>query len=288
MKIINAYLSGWKFLRHHRKMWLLLYLMQFVIALLAALPLAGYLGQTVGHSLDLTNSLGRFDYTFLNDLWLNFGGGLRPMFQQTLSAIAFYFFLSAFLTGGILTMIKSWQEGNQLTGFFAGAGHFFWRVLRLGFYFLIPQLLLLLLMGTLFLKMTNNMFPFELESELEIIRAAKLLLPIYLILATILFMIHDLAKIVLLHRDETWLTQTIRESFRLAFRHFFTFFPLYLLNVLAVVALTVIYYLLKQSITQIALWQVVIGFLLGQLYLFLRVGMKVVNLGALEALYSSR
>jgi hypothetical protein len=288
MKVLNAYLKGWKILLQHRKMWLLLYLMQFVIALLAALPLAGYLGQTVGHSLDLTNSLGRFDYTFLNDIWFNFGRGLRPMFQQTLSAIAFYFFLSAFLTGGILTMIKTWKEGNNLSGFFAGAGHFFWRVLRLGFYFLIPQLLLFLLMGSLFLKMTNNMFPFELESELEIINAAKLLLPIYLILATILFMIHDLAKIVLLHRDETWLTQSIRESIRLAFRHFHKFFPLYLLNVLAVLVLTVVYYLLKQSVTQIELWQIVVAFLLGQLYLFLRVGMKVVNLGALEALYAER
>jgi len=287
MKITQAYISGWKALLQNKKMWLALYGVQVFLALLAALPFSGYLGSTVGQSLDLTNSLGRFDYTFINDFLLTYGGGFKAILNQSFGFILLYLLLMAFLMGGILTVIKSWKKTDSFADFFLGAGHFFWRILRMSFYFLIPQLLLMGIMGGIFLKMTNYLSPFELESETVIINAAYLLLPIYLFLATILFMIHDLAKLSLVHRDENWLTSTIRDSYKIAFSNFRKYFPLYLLNIFFLLLLSGIYVFINQLFSPSSLAQIIVFLLLGQFYLFLRMGLKVVNLASLNELYSN-
>ncbi len=281
MKITAAYISGWKALLQHKKMWLGLYGLQVFVAFFAAVPFSGFLGRTVGHSLDLTNSLGRFDYTFLNDFLLNYGSGFKALLNQSMGFIMLYFVLMVFLMGGILTILKSWRQTKSLSEFYLGAGHYFWRILRLSIYFLIFHGALLSLFGFLFLKATNDLSLFELENENIIINAVRVLLPIYLVLSSILFLAHDLAKLLLVREDKTWLTSIIRDAFKNTFKRFRTYYPLYLLNILTFVFLTVIYVLIHGQIAPKSMGQVALVFVLGQLYLFLRMGLKVVNLGSL-------
>ncbi len=287
MNITQAYIGGWKTLFKTSKMWWALYAFQFALALLAIWPFSGYLSKTVGQSLNLQKSLGFFDYTFINDFLIEYGEGFQSLLDQSLGFILLYFLISVFLTGGILVIIKNREETDSYAGFFLGAGHFFWRILRLTFYFLIPQTLLLGLFFGLFMSITNNMSPFELESELVIINTVIWILPLYLLLAIILLMIQDLAKILLVHRDESWLTATIRTSFQIAFKHFWKFFPLYLLHLAVFLIISAIYYFLNKMFTPIPFWQVLSVFLIGQLYLFLRVGLKIVNLASINFLFLS-
>jgi len=270
-----------------KKMWLGLYALQFLLALFAAIPFAGYLGRTVGQSLDLNNSLGRFDYTFLNDLWLNYGSGLKALMNQSTGFVALYFLAMIFLMGGILTVIKSWKQSQSLSGFFSGAGHFFWRTSRLSIYFLIFQGLLAALFGYIFLEATNNMSPFELESESVIIKAGMILLPIHLVLSSFLFLVHDLAKLLLVHRDKIWMTGIIRDAFKMAFQKISKYYPLYLINIISFVILTAIYLSIHEQIAPTTFGQVLTVFLLGQFYLLLRMGLKLVNLNSLNELYTS-
>ncbi|MFT4666121.1 MAG: hypothetical protein ACI8YQ_004067 [Polaribacter sp.] len=287
MKITEAYIAGWKALLQHKKMWLGLYGIQLFVAFFAAIPFSGFLGRTVGHSLDLTNSLGRFDYTFLNDFLLNYGSGFKALLNQSTGFILLYFILMAFLMGGILTILKSWKQTESLSSFFLGSGHFFWRILRLSVYFLFFQGILITLFGFLFLKATNDMSLFELENEIIIINAVMVLLPIYLILSSILFLIHDLAKLFLVQEDKYWLTSIIRDAFKKVFKQLRIYYPLYLLNILTFVFLTVIYVLVRGQVAPTSMGQVALVFVIGQLYLFFRMGLKVVNLGSLNEVVAS-
>ena len=284
MKIISAYIAGWKILFQHKKIWLLLYLVQLIVAGMATIPFADYIEKTVGRSLDIKESMGRFDYTFFNDFLTNYGSGFEVLLMMWLGFIALYFVIGIFLTGGVLRMVEDERHHLSLSEFISGAGHFFWRLLRLSFYFLLLQGLLLAVMGFIFLQKTNYLNPFELESEVIIIKAAALLLPIYLLLAILLFMIHDLVKLHLLRQDASWLHYLIRDGFKTSIKNFFSFFPLYLLNIIFFLLWSVLYYYLNYLLSPTTLGQVFFFFFLGQVYLFIRVGMKVINLGSMNVL----
>ena len=134
--------------------------------------------------------------------------------------------------------------------------------------------------------MTNNMSPFEMESELVIINSALILLPFYLILAGILYMAHDLAKIILVNQNYPSLTKTIKDSITIGFFHFRKFYPLYILNMAVLLAITIIYFWIKEQFAPQIMWQIIIVFVLGQIYLFFRMGLKVVNLASINELYN--
>ncbi|MFK7809871.1 MAG: hypothetical protein AB8F74_18840 [Saprospiraceae bacterium] len=284
MKVIKAYILGWKTLLQLKKMWLGLYAIQAFTAMLAVIPVSRYLGKTVGHSLDLPNSLGRFDYTFFTDFLHEYGDGFTALVSQSFGYVFIYFLVMIFLMGGILTKIKSRQTKISGKNFFQGGGHFFWRLFRLSFYFLLLHAILFGLFTFLFLQQTNYVSLFELENELVIINTLVYLLPAYLILASILFMIHDITKIELTQRDDRWLTGIIKSSLQKSVRHFFSYYPFYLLNILSFVILTAIYIFVHGKIAPTTLEQVILIFLLGQLYVFLKIGLKIVGLGGLVSL----
>ena len=62
------------------------------------------------------------------------------------------------------------------------------------------------------------------------------LIPIYLFLATILFMIQDYAKVHIIHHDSNLITRPIRNAFQFVFKNFRKCMGLYLLNLLTFLA----------------------------------------------------
>ena len=78
--------------------------------------------------------------------------------------------------------------------------------------------------------------------------------------------------------------KTIKERSIWIWHHFMRCFGLYLLNILVVVILFIIYRNLKGLFPEISSVGIIVGFMLAQVYIFLRVGLKLVNFASIYAL----
>ena len=137
MNVITAYIEGWKAVFYKGRMWLALYLFNFFIALLAAVPFSGYLGKTVGQSLEPVRNIEGFNYIFINDFLREYGQGLSPVLDASLGFLLLFLIITVALTGSILVVFRQFEEPFHWVVFWRGCGLFFWRLLRLTFYFML-------------------------------------------------------------------------------------------------------------------------------------------------------
>lgn len=282
MKAFTAYLMGYKTALRNGRMWLALYLFNVLFAFLAAFPLSGFLSKTVGQSLAFTRSLQGFDYTFLRDFVREYGQGFGQIMDQALVYAVLYLLLSVLLIGGVLAVFRRWAEPFRWAAFWQGCTHFFWRMLRLSIYFLLLHGAVLALFGFVFFKMGIGSSLLELDTEESIIRAGRIILPLYLLAAVLVFMLHDYAKIHVVQVDQRWLFRPIWQAIRLVFRNFGKVALLYLLNVASFLLLTGLYWWLSGLVKGGGIGGI---FLFGQAFVIGRIGLKLVNLGSATWLY---
>jgi len=283
MTITNAYHSGWKKVWKNKRMWVLLYLLNFVFALLSAVPFSGFLSKSLGNTLASSQMLDGFDYTFISDLMREYGSGFSVVMNLSVGIILLFFIFSIFWMGGILSILKREDDDYSFRKFWQGSAIYFWKLIRLTFYFTFFQIIILGFFVFLFLQ--NGISPFELENEMVIIRSVMILLPIYLFFATVFFMIQDYAKIHILHSETTWIFQPIKNSFRFVFKNFRKCFGLYLLNLLTFLTFFGIYWILSNGFKSNSTPTIFLLFLIGQAFIFSRIAVKLLNLGSALEMY---
>ena len=280
MRAINAYLQGWKLTWQHKRMWLLFYGFNLAAALIATIPISGYLNNTLRESLASSKLLDGFNYTLITDLLNQYGDGIAILMDQTLLLILVFLIITIFLTGGMLHLFRQ-QVKFDYKVFWYGCQHYFWRLLRLTVYFLLIHLVLLVLFYFLFLRLTNGFSPFKLESEVQVIAVLQVLIPVYLILAAFLLMIQDYAKILIVDKDQSLIFSPFWQNFKIVFKNIRSFSLLYLINLLTALAIWGIYYLLSKVIQNA--W--VLALILGQVFVLARIGLNMLNLASATLCY---
>ncbi|HFC00937.1 MAG TPA: hypothetical protein ENJ53_09060, partial [Phaeodactylibacter sp.] len=245
MTIIQLYQKGWKKVWENKRMWILLYLLNFVFALLSAGPFSDFLKKTVGETVATAQMLDGFDYTFISDFMREYGEGFSVILNLSLGIMLLYFLFSIFWMGGILSILKNKNTKFQVQYFLQSSAYFFWRLVRLTFYFILIQVAVF---GSFaFILMQMGISPFEVKSEIKIINTMKFMLPIYLLITTVFFMIQDYAKVHIIHHKIGYITQPIREAFRFVYQNFKKCFGLYLLNLLTFLFFFGVYWLASNS-----------------------------------------
>jgi len=285
MNALTAYTAAWRATLRTRKVWLLLYGVTFLLALLSAMPLKGFMANTLGNSLALNQSLPGFDYGFIGDVLNEHGDAIGLVLNQSLVLIICFFVVSIFFLGGIISIFRQTEIEYDGHIFWQGCSRYFWRLLRLSLYFLFFHLLLLGFFVGLYLYLTKGLDPFETESEVLWIRTFHIMAPIYLVMATFLFLVHDYAKLHVVHSNRSLLTVPILQTFRFVFGNLGKFCSLYLLNILTFLLFFGVYYLLKNSFLADSFGTITLLFLLTQVFVMGRVGLKLLNLGGVTLLY---
>ena len=285
MNAISAYIAGWKAVFRNGRMWLVLYLSNFLLALLATLPFSGYLSKTIGQSLEPGRNLSGFNYTFINDFIREYGQGLSPILDASMGFILLYLLFSVALMGGILLVFRHFSEPFQWVLFRQGCFRFFWRLLRLTAYFLLLHVAVLGLFGWFFYLATDGFAVFQMETEFELVRPLYFILPIYLLVAVAFFMVQDYAKVHVVQVDEALLTRPIRQAFGLVFRNFGPFFLLYLLNIASLAVLFTLYWWISSRFQATSEGTIAGLFMLGQAFIVGRIGLRLLNLSSATYLY---
>ena len=240
MNFITAYTSGLRNIFGKGKLWLLLYALNFLFAIFLAYPLSGSLGNKLGDTLAADKLFEKFDYSIFNDLIIQYWDVLGVIVNQSVFGLVLYLLLSVFLVGGILNIFKEDTTGYSLANFWKGGGKYFWRLLRMAIYFLAMQIGVLILFFLLFTTLTSGGLE-RFHNESEIIKRGVIIFPIYLLFATIFFMIHDYAKIHVVATDKSIVFRPILTAFKWVFQNFGQAFLLYLLNLLTFGILFFIY-----------------------------------------------
>lgn len=286
MNFIVAYFKGiWHVVRSV-KLIAFHYLALLLVALLSALPLFNLMKSKVGDSLAIERLLPGFDYTVYQD-FMN-APGVRDTWATIMNMnqwlLLLFLLVSVFLTGGVLKAYKYPDEKFNLQTFFSGCTYYFWRLLRMTVYFLIVHAAV----AGLFVFIWQNRVEggFEvMETEVGYIDLLKVLVPVYLLVASWFFMVHDYAKIHLVHRDEGFIFKSFWQSFPLVFGNFFNTFFLYLLNALTFVGVVALFYYLNKMVIADNPVGIASAFLLGQGLVLGRIAVRLLNLASATLVY---
>ena len=291
MSIFSAYMEGLKTTFRNGKLWLLLYGLNFLLALMLAYPLSGFLESKLSTTLPVDKLFNGFDYTIVNDILKKYGDALSVFSNISVLAAMLFLLFSVFAVGGILNVflhhLPTRQAGNtstKLSNFWNGAGKYFWRMLRLTFYFLIIHVLVAFIFINLYGALTAGGFE-KYDSEKYLWQVAYVILPIYLFFATIFFMIQDYAKIHIVSSDKKWITQPILDAFRFVFKNFGKTLLLYFLNLLTFLIVFFIYWKINGPLGPNS---ISLAFILGQAFVIFRIGSKLLNLGSAVAWFEGR
>ncbi|MCA1583212.1 MAG: hypothetical protein LC791_00075 [Acidobacteria bacterium] len=200
-------------------------------------------------------------------------------------AVALHMAISAFLMGGVLDRLAR----NRATGshaFFAASGVFFFRFLRLAIaavlvYGFLFTTLHVWLFDTLYVSLTRDL---AVERTAFVYRLLG-----YTLFATLLLavnLVFDYAKIRAVVEDRRSMLGALTAAVRFVVRNRGATIGLYLMNAGAFAAVLFLYYVLAPSVGQGAgAWLVL---LVGQLYIVLRVALRLQFAGSQIALFQSR
>ena len=110
MSFIIAYVQGWWETFRKIRMWILLYVLNIIFALVAAIPLFNILEEKASRSISIEKLLPGFDYQVVQDFLNQYGDMFTVVFNQSQILFILYFIFMIFLTGGILAVFKNIPE----------------------------------------------------------------------------------------------------------------------------------------------------------------------------------
>jgi hypothetical protein len=285
MILFKALRKGIQQTWQYQPMVLFLYLLTFLLAVFVAYPLKSLLESTVGHSMMISDLIKGFDYTFLNDFKNAYGAGFLPIINQSITVLVLYLLLFIFVTGGILaTFIQQPPKYNRSI-FWGQSAEFFWRTLRLTFYFIIIHSLVFAIFAFIFYTSSNGLSPFTLENEGTIAFNFKFVAPAYVLVAAFFFMWQDYTKVFLVDQDKAWVFQSLWPAFKFIIKNFRKTYGLYLLNLALWVSIIGINYSISTLIEFKSSAAILPSFLISQIFVLFRLSLKLINISSANALY---
>lgn len=286
MNFLVGYFVGiWNTVRRAR-MWLLLYFITLVFAVLLAIPFFDVMDQSIGNSMELPKLLSGYDHTVVDDFLHIHGQKLGAVFGQFKGFTLFFVLLYIFLTGGILQTYDLLSEKFSGQRFWSGCTNNFWRVFRVFLLFFVIQILVALLvyypLGEFFGKGFDGV-----KDERTFYKVGAFAVGIHILIASFFGMISDYTKVRLIKKNEYSVFKEAWQSTKFVVRHFFKTYPLYLLNLLTFVGLVALYVFLGHRIGMVSKTTIVIMLVIQQLFVFLRIGTKLMNLASISAMYDA-
>jgi hypothetical protein len=298
MGIISAFKKG--FVRTHKAkgMVFFLFIVNIVISLIFFAPMYKSLNHSFGRRIIADKMLSGFDYTWFAQFNEKAEGLASSFLPGVINAGAFleniqslvkagfigqetivlllgilYLFISIFFAGGILKVFSSGEGRFSFALFFSGCGGYFLRFLRLFFISVIFFIPIYLLSYGLKLLVMLKLMDYGAEMPIFILNMAITALTFFLLF--FIDMVFDYAKIRTVTKNSKKMFRDALRSFRFVFKNFGKTLSLYYLLGLTTVAIMAAYGFLIGFVHQTSLVSIIIGLILGLLFILGQVWMKV-------------
>ncbi len=286
MNFFVGYLVGIWYAVRRMKMWLLLYSITLLFGITATLAIPDILGAGLSDTLSAHKLMEGFNHTVFDDFIHDHGQKLSVVTGR-LPLMAFIFILLfVWLTGGILKTYDMIAEKFTFQRFWAGCMQYGWLLTRVFFLFLFIHLLVAFLVYLPMIRVVRSGFE-ALENELSFYRILKISVVVHLVFAVFIAMVSDYVKVRLVKEGRKSVFKELLPSVRFVFRHFHRTFPMYLMYLLMFVLVAMFYWWLSERIGMQTMSAILVVFVLQQLYIFFRVGTKLMNLGSICAMHEA-
>ncbi len=262
-----------------KRMVVLYWFFHTLCAALAALPLLGIVIPQVSHSAYGVELMKQFDLAAVAELISTAGEAGSPAVIAILFSALLALTGATFLAGGCVKLLVHHESPYSPGEFWEGCGRHFWRFLRLSLYFLIPYLLLIALRSGLARAITKHYESGLVEQP--VLYANRALQFFLLLLAGLIATAADLAKVRLVVTDSRKSLHAFVASLRLVITRPLVIFPVWFALALLFAAATFLY-LTATS----ALGILILLFIAQQLYIFLRILIRMTSWGAAAELHA--
>lgn len=271
MNVWNTFTEGLKSVIRNKKMWFLLFGIQFAFALFLLIPLRSQWDKMLGHSLMGQEVVQGFGANVFFEFLYHFRHAVSlEMVLLFIMGIA-YLTVTIFLNGGILSTFLREDEKFSARHFFEGSGYYFGRFVRL-FLFSIVFLIVVFLInkgiGLLFSKIYADSEP--LWAYLQILK-----LLIFFVLIFLVNMVFDYAKIRTILLDRRDMFKTGLRAWAFVFRHLGKTLALYYLVALLGIIFFIVYTATGKLIHASTSIGILLLFLWQQTYAFTRIGVRL-------------
>jgi hypothetical protein len=294
MKVLSSYANGIKRAFLEPKMVVVLWLVNVVSSSVIYFLFSGYLSDVIGKRLVAANFLKGFDYETFFELIIHEGEAWHWIFYVAFILAFLYYWVSLFLHGGILTVLKNRGITGEMESrnikfapaFFQGAGKYFGRFFRLTIY----SLLVWLAFGVLYFVLCKILKPLEAggTNEPAIFYLFWVRIAILLFLYFLIRMICDYARIRIVAEDSKAVFGSLFQAIRFVFRNFFKTLILYYLVLITGAAIFGIYWIIQKMVPTQTLLPILFAFLIGQIFILSRGWLKIALQAAQLHFYTHR
>jgi hypothetical protein len=275
MKVWKSYFAGLKEATTRPKMILLLWIINFLFSSLIFYIVFDVCCTVVGSTLAAESLVEKMDYYILLDALFHHGGQMSLIFTVAMILIVLYMPVSLLLKGGILHTLRTNQDQEEsenpqkfLPLFFQGAGKFFGRFFRLWIYSLMLWLVFLLfqvVINPIAKLLTNNGYN---ERMLVYVYTGRII--ISLIIVLLIKMIMDYTRIRIVVGDSTRVFRSFMQTLRYVFNNLGKSLALFYLLFFTGILVMILLWKLKSSVPSTSVSGSVLGFLIGQIVIYVR------------------
>lgn len=285
MGIFKAIGQGIRTTLRKPRLLVILWVVNIVYAAVVAFPLV-FIAQTeLGHSY-MGSNVRPFDLMWLGEATLKYQDAMPALIGGLVVAGLLFLGLYVFLNGGIIGRLLDREGRPTLRAFFEDCGRYFGRFVRL---FLASLVFLGLTFGVVLrlLSALMNLWIENAWTEWTSVILQNLHFLAALLLLSVVHMVFDYARIVVVADEETKVLRALRNALHFLMKRFFRAWALYLLIVAGFVAGTVVFYAVFGLLSGPTVALVLLGFVWMQLYVLFRIWVKTLFFAAQAEFFRS-
>ncbi|MDD5542061.1 MAG: hypothetical protein PHX83_02710 [Acidobacteriia bacterium] len=278
--------QGRYFARRNKKVWFLLWLMNGLMASIAAWPVFNALNSDLSHSLMAAPMMDRFSIDFAAEFLFKHQDSLPALVSVLTVVSVVYLILTLLTTGGTLAVFSSADRRFNAPLFFRGCSVYFWRFFRL---FLVSLIFYGVLVAGLNAALSGVVGKvtagWTVEKYVRFTSWSRVLIVVFVFV--LINMIFDYAKVRLVITEGRSAIMAALRSIKFVFKNFRKTLAVYIYCALLLLILALIYNPLEQALPQYTRRWVVLVFLLGQIFILARVFVRLTFFSSEVLLYES-
>ena len=222
---------------------------------------------------------------FLDNLeaWLT--GGLFTRFAGIVALCAAYALVWVLLLGGVVDRYAHPDESRGVTGFFRSGSRYFFRFVRLAVFSGVLYFVIYRLHQKIYREIGEHLR--DVTTERTVLLYALLAVSFTAILLTVVHVCFTYAKAATVVDDRRSMLLAAVRGIAFVVAHPFRTFGVYLVPASVSVVLLVLYGLLAPGAGQTTRTAVIVAFAIGQVFLIVRLVLRLTALGGAVALYRS-
>jgi hypothetical protein len=283
MAIYRAIGNGMGTAARRPRLLLDLWVINIVYALFIVAPVFALFKADLGHSL-FGRNVQFLDFIWLGELFHKYQNMAAAAAAGVLVPVLLYVALYVFLNGGIIGRLLDREGRTTAHSFFGDCGRYFWRFVRL---FLVSLLFYLLAFGAILGALSALLKPLieNARTEWTVFWTSNLQTIIALLLLSLVHMIFDYARIVVVAEDDRRVLHALKAAFGFIRKRFFRAWFLYLLIGAGFLAGTALYFFVGELIPGAGLLWLGLGMLWGQVFIVFRLWTKMTFFAAQAEYY---